>query len=601
MASAKKIIDDIAKFFQYFIDSNCSRRGKMLALIIFGLFLVNLWPLFHWQLWALRIEFYHLIIYLVSLILIGILFSTFSSNRILANGPGFGRLLSYPKTILLSLCAIHLAIAILLSVYVLERIPHTSDGVFYLFQAKIFSEGHLYLPVPKYGEFLADDHILMNEGRSFTIYPPGWPALLMLGEKLGKPWLMNPLLSTGLVFVVYLCGREMYGRKVGLLAAALATPSPFLMVMATSFYSHTSCALFCAIYLLCVLKAIKENRRHWYLLAGSCLAMAFLIRPYTAVVFGLPGMLFLLYLLILKKKPLEMGRAFLLTVSIIIAVSILMFYNLKTTGDPFKAGYSLKFGTLTLPGFGNRQDLDNVGDNSMTGEFLPTVIQHTPWRGFMIQQSNWASINFLLFGWPIPSLIFLISWFFARDCSRSEKIVWASIGGLIIGYIMYYYRAERLMTESLPWIIVMSACGIERAHERSKSRAVSRTGIPLVVAICMTYAIFVFYPVNLISSLPSRGWLNTELPELVKEKEIHNAVVFIDSQSGEKNMVPGFVPHQSYLWNKLRPEEGDVVYLRDLGDRNTEIGHIGNDRAFWRYSYDVMTERGELLPLPASL
>ena len=74
-------------------------------------------------------------------------------------------------------------------------------------------------------------------------------------------------------------------------------------------------------------------------------------------------------------------------------------------------------------------------------------------------------------------------------------------------------------------------------------------------------------------------------------------MVFIDSESGEENYVPGFVAHQSYLWNELNPEEGDVLYLRDLGDRNKQLRALEQNRSFWRYSYNPGLKRGELVPL----
>lgn len=595
MVILRAVVHSIMDFFHCLCGPETTQRRRILVLSVFLIFLIDLWPLFHCTLWALKIEFYHLVVYSTSLIIISLVFSSKFSEVFRLFGRYLKKCILSPKLTLTLFCTMHLSIAVFLSFFVLDCIPHTSDGVFYLFQAKTFSSGHLALATPKYGPFLAMNQILMHEGRWFSMYPPGWPALLMVGVFIGKPWLINALLSTALVFVIYLSGREMYGERVGLLAALLAMPSPFLMVLATSFYSHISCALFCTIYLLCVLKAVKNDNFRWYMLAGGSLAVAFLIRPYTGVVFGTPGVVFLLYLLILKRRSAAIGRAILLAAPIIMAVCVLMGYNLKTAGDPLKLGYNLRFGTLNSPGFGERIDRDNAGDDSFTGEFVPTTLRHTPWRGLMILQSNWAYINYFLFGWPIPSLIFLMSWFLSCGPSKREKIVLSSIGALVFGYFLWHARTPgRVMTESLPWIIVMTARSIEQCHEKCKSGVVNRTGILSVVTICVLYTVVVFYPLNLIPSLQSRGWLNTNLPNLVKEKGIRNAVIFIDSESGERNMVSGFVPHQSYLWNELRPEKGDVVYLRDLGSRNAEIIKMEPDKTFWRYSYNDKTKRAEL-------
>jgi 4-amino-4-deoxy-L-arabinose transferase-like glycosyltransferase len=343
-----------------------------------------------------------------------------------------------------------------------------------------------------------------------------------------------------------------------------------------------------------VLKALKKDEIHWYLFAGSSLAIAFLIRFYTAPVFGIPGMLFLLYLLVVGRKPAAWGRAAVLTAPIVLAVLFLLWYNVQTTGEPFKLGYVQRYGSLNYPGLGERII---HRESSGTGEFLPQTQQHTALHGFILMQSNWAKINYSLFGWPVPSLIFLLPWFAGRNQSREENVVLASIGGLVIGYLFWFGRQPRMLTESLPWIVLMSARGIEYAHERCRSGIAGGAGIPSIVALCILYAVLFFYPLDLIPSMPSRAWINADLPKLVEEKGISNAVVFIDFESGEEHAVPGFVAHQSYLWNELNPEEGDIIYLRDLGDRNMELRTLEKGKTLWRYSYSPRLKRGELVPL----
>jgi hypothetical protein len=74
----------------------------------------------------------------------------------------------------------------LFSSFVFERVPHVNDEIAYLFQAKLFQSGRLYSPSPCGREFFDFPHII-NNGKWYSIYPPGFPLLLVFGLAFRAP------------------------------------------------------------------------------------------------------------------------------------------------------------------------------------------------------------------------------------------------------------------------------------------------------------------------------------------------------------------------------------------------------------------------------
>lgn len=68
------------------------------------------------------------------------------------------------------------------------------DPVSYFVQAKIVVHGALWLPSPQSPEFFPTPYMI-NDGRFYCMYPPGWPILLATGMAAGVPWMVNPLLA----------------------------------------------------------------------------------------------------------------------------------------------------------------------------------------------------------------------------------------------------------------------------------------------------------------------------------------------------------------------------------------------------------------------
>ncbi len=137
-----------------------------------------------------------------------------------------------------------------IAVNVYPGVPHVQDATAYLFQAKTLALGRLWTPVPRLPSFFTDYYVLLLHGHWFSKYPPGWPMLLALGVLVGKPWIVNPVLTGGCLFLLYLIGCELYSKGIALLAVLLAFSSPFVLFIGNSYYPEATTCLFLEIFVL---------------------------------------------------------------------------------------------------------------------------------------------------------------------------------------------------------------------------------------------------------------------------------------------------------------------------------------------------------------
>lgn len=233
--------------------------------------------------------------------------------------------------------------------FILKNSPMTDDEASYKFAAELLTRGYPWAHSAKMPVFF-DNAFLINNGKIFSAYFLGWPALLSLGLHLGLPNLVNPLLSGITTVLIALIAERRFGPIWGRVAALLFVVSPFITVSAATNMSHTS-ALFALTLLMFACDrniAHGPNARLTVVIAlGACLA--FWIRPATGMGFGAP--IVLAWLWSLRKSGLVRGLG---QIAIFLAVAIgpaLLFFwvNNELTGSPFKTGYhaSAKHGLET--------------------------------------------------------------------------------------------------------------------------------------------------------------------------------------------------------------------------------------------------------------
>jgi hypothetical protein len=140
--------------------------------------------------------------------------------------------------------------ALLIAFALMQRFPPSGDDYSYLYQAKLFASGKMYAEDPLYDQAdprhdcVETANITDNHGRRFSKYPPGWPAFLALGVRLGVPWLIDPVLGAVLVFLMLRYVEQQIGENLVKVAGILLTLCLFFSYYAASLRAHIATALF---------------------------------------------------------------------------------------------------------------------------------------------------------------------------------------------------------------------------------------------------------------------------------------------------------------------------------------------------------------------
>ncbi|MBN2328259.1 MAG: hypothetical protein JXR73_14015 [Candidatus Omnitrophica bacterium] len=463
---------------------------------------------------------------------------------------------------LFALSILAAASAFLIGRFVLQDFPNSADEHAYLFQAQLFAGGRLSAPAHPKQEFLSPFFILTHGDKVFSLFPPGWPLLLSLGERAGCPALVNPLLSAGALFLIFALGWKLWGRREAWTAVLLTAISPFFLFNGASYFSHPSClfSVLLAVYLLIVWE--RTEWFVWALLAGLAASWAFTIREFTAVL-TLTAPLILTFAASKKRVRLLAG----LLIGALPLLIFYLYYNQSLTGDWRMPARFLQ--SSERLGFGDRE----------IQLFDYREIQH---YGPVDAMSNLLRNLGKLVLWTAPGLPL----FALLGAWRSRKQPWilalaCSAALLPVGYILYpsdggNQYGPRFYYESLGFLSLLAAPFIRDALHRRLAPNQRRAA--LAALLLAAAALFAMHGRFFHRQIYERRTLY----RLVERRGLHNAVVFVSAPSGD--MTQG-----DLIRNPADPRQADVVYAWHLAERNRELAQFFPDRSFFLFGRDPRT------------
>ncbi len=488
----------------------------------------------------------------------------------------------------------------LISFFIFEHIPHINDEIVYLFQAQTLASGKLYCPSPCGKEFFDFTHMI-NNGKWYGQYPPGYPLLLVFGLLLSAPWLVNPFFAALSVIAFFHLGKEIYDKKIGILAAVLGSISIWFLLMSSTMMSHTSGMFFTTLFLLFLFRSLKKPSFTNGIVAGLGLGMVLLIRPYTAFFISLPFLIFYAVQLLKNfKKNLKNASAFVLIG--ILCISLLLIYNKITNGDFFAFGYEVTHGKAHGIGFGK------------TGY---TDIPHTVFLGFTQLFNYLMSLNKYLFGWPLSSFFALVPLFFLTKINPESKkkdfILVTGFFSLLISLFFfwgtYILFGARMVFEALPILLLLSARGLTEAPKlildkyKKINKATLHKALISILIIFTAHAFFIRFPRWIWPSETEwyyHGYANkyaTVTPSINRTLEavdINNSVVIMKFIYHPSRYFPYGWWGSGFLYNTPRLEN-NIIYARDRKEENISLFQCFPERKF--YLYMGTLEKGMLIPL----
>jgi hypothetical protein len=469
----------------------------------------------------------------------------------------------------------------LLSYFVLEHIPHIQDSICYLFQAKIFQIGKLFVQSHPHKEFF-DFLFMINDSKWYSQYQWGHPFLLFIGLLIGMPWIVNPFLGSISVVIIYFIAREVYDEGISRLATILTSISPFILFMDASFMAHTGTMLFIAIFILSVMRTFKTDKWIYPLIAGLSLGFSMNIRILTASAAAFPLIIYFLYKTI-KCGPLKnWKKIFFFAIGFIPFFVAIFIYNYLTTGNPLLFGYIVFNGDYHNYGFGTR----GMAWYVIKGQVFHKLTAFNPLTAFFNRNEDIVELNNYLFELPIPSILFILVLFLSRFKTKWDYLFISPLVSLSIFYYFYFFQSitfgPRFLYESLPGIMILSAKGIKILPDFIKSFLIKfhdinvikkKTFFLITIAFLLYLAIGVPYLIRFYSV---DYWeVTTDLVKLIDKEKIKNALIFVkfdyDNEDEEIQNIYGsyhYGPWNSAFLLNSPLLDTDIIFARDMGQDN---------------------------------
>lgn len=453
-------------------------------------------------------------------------------------------------------------VSLLLAFTAFDRMPRLPDEVAYLFQAKMYAAGQLYLPAPggALDAALAYDWISIAGGKWYSIFPPGWPVVLAGGVALGAPFLVNPLLTALGVLLSHSFVTRIASARLAALVSLLLCVSPWFLAMGASLMSHP----LTLVLVLGAWRLILVERRFRlgaWALAGLLMGALFLTRPLEGVLIGTVTGLWAM-----SRVNLRAFSGW-VTVAVYgagcIALGALVFpYNQMLTGDAMMTPIDQYFDHLWHKGANRLGFGADIGSPDSWGG-VDIWRGHSALEALIEQQFNLKSLNVELFGWALGSLLLIYVHLIWGRLSRVDKAMLGVMGIIIAGYSLYwfnggFYIGPRYWYMTLWPAIFLSARGMQTAAAKTSGAGLAQ-GKPRVAA-----AAALMGALGLLTFLPwraseryweFRGFQNV-YRDMTASGAADNALVFIKSDDA------GEFGSAFYL---NAPDLSGPVFVRDLG------------------------------------
>jgi hypothetical protein len=350
------------------------------------------------------------------------------------------------------LLAAWLVAAALITTRVYRQMPHILDAVSYSFQANLFASGKIALDAPPFLAAFKGPFEVVWQGRLFSQYPPGAPAVYALGQLVGLEWLVGPVACLALIGATSWTAGALYGRSTGMVVLALGMLSPFVLFQSGSFLSHPIAAGLLAAALAAFIAAERSGRQAWYAVSGALLGMAFVTREAASVLFALP----LAARLVTTRR--WRPSLWLVAYGLPFVLAYLL-YNRALTGS-----------ALLLP-----RTIFDASDHFGFGDGIGFHTRHTLAAGLANTDELLTLLQFDLFGWPPLAAFGLLGVPFLFGRART----WDVLGGcgvlaFVVAYAAYFYHGialgPRYYFEAMPWLLLLAGRGAQVLATLARSR-----------------------------------------------------------------------------------------------------------------------------------
>ena len=424
-----------------------------------------------------------------------------------------------------------LALYALTSRWVFNGRPLLVDEVAQLFQAHVFASGRIAGVLDPAPELFSALHLVERDGRIFSQFPPGGPAILAAGVVLGATWIAVPLCGALAVwcFSAFTRGVEAERPGVALLASVLFAFAPFMVFMSGSQMNHvpTLLGICVALFAFERASAIRSGalalRSLHALVGGLGLGFAATVRPVDAVAFALPVAAWLLWRTARDRR--EVTPLLASGVGVAVPVALMLWFNAQTTGAPLLFGYEALWGKGHELGF----------------HVPPWGVAHTPARGLELVSLYFLRLQTYLYETPIPSLAAaILALMLVPSLRRLDGVLLAGSAMLVVLYFAYwhdgYYLGPRFFVCLLPMLALWSARAFPEWRARWGRGASYRTMVAAGVA-SVGIALLATVPLRAQEYRSGLKTMRWDVEAAARSAGVRDAIVFVRESWGAQLVV----------------------------------------------------------------
>jgi len=406
-----------------------------------------------------------------------------------------------------------------IALFFFNETAHPFDAAHYLWTARLFLSGRLFLPLPPFYEHLSEGFMVIHDDRIFSLFPPGFPAILAPFAAIDLTFWLNPILNGFAVFLTGRLAERLTGDvRVATLAMIFTTVSAFHLFLAAMLFPHH---IVLVLTLMAIL--IAETGRLTPMRAaiiGLCVALIVPTRPQDGL---FTATAILLFLCIRHGRP-SLVTILSFGVPIIGGAVLYLAYQRALTGDWFTYPQDLFFAVIE-----ENRECHHIGLGTGCRRFSRFILPPeglTLTHGFFVTMTRLSEMLFKTTLHPIV-WFFLVPalWSKARRHAAAILLFFAFVGGYYLFHQDGNFYGPRYYCTVGPLLLIAAAEGMIVAVEH-----VGIWGRRLMAAL--VGAGILFTSVVIIPEIAlrqDRRWYTAveRVQSIVAARDIHDSIIFL--------------------------------------------------------------------------